>query len=67
MKKLIVLLALLSGCTTNGQFDAQETWTLIGVVVVGGAIAASQSGGGGEHSHNCGWIVGPNGSTPAPC
>lgn len=69
MKKLIALMALLSGCTTAGVYDSEKTWIFIGGVVVVGAIAAASADSGAEpHRHGtCGWVVGPNGSTPIPC
>ena len=71
MNKLVgiaLALMILTGCTTNGVYDSGKTWTLVGIVAVG-AIAASKSDGGGDHPHQeqCGWNVGPNGSTPIFC
>ena len=64
MKKLIALMAILalSGCTTNGQFDAPKTWTLVGAVVVG-SILASSGGNSSASGENCHWVVGPGGNT----
>lgn len=63
MRKIIVLIAALSltGCATNGEFDAGKTALLvIGVVAVGVALCSSNSSSDGS---NCHWVVGPNGST----
>ena len=59
---ILMVLLLLSGCTTNGVYDPGKTWLLVGAVVVG-SVAASQSSDGGSTPANCYWAVGPNGST----
>ena len=61
MRKRLSLLAailLLSGCTTNGQYDAGKTWTLVGVLAVG-AVVASQEGGSSDSGQNCYIYLGP--------
>lgn len=66
MKKLIILaVILLSGCTTNGVYDPVKTWTLVGIVAVGG-IAASDSSDTTDNRH-CGFVVTGSGSTPIHC
>ena len=63
MKTLLMVIAILSlsGCTTNGTFDAGKTWLLVGAVVVGGVIA-SQGGGDSEKTGDCYILVTPTGS-----
>ena len=61
MKKLLPLLIVLAGCTTNGQFDAGKTWMLVGAVAVGSMIAADDNAD--NSGSNCHWVVGSNGST----
>ena len=63
MKTTLALLTLilLSGCTTNGVYDAKKTWTLVGVVAVGG-VAASQNGGSKDKGPDCYIAIGPSGS-----
>lgn len=64
MKKIITLIAALalSGCATNGEFDAGKTALLVVGVAVVGAVAASGDSSG-PSSPNCHFVVGPNGST----
>jgi hypothetical protein len=59
---VLVLVVVLSGCTTNGQYDSGKTWTLITVVAIG-AVVALQDSNSDPTGMNCHWIVGPNGST----
>jgi len=52
----------LSGCVTNGQFDAGKTAMLVGAIVVGG-IVASQSDTVLADDNRCHWVVTSTGST----
>jgi hypothetical protein len=44
--RLLFMLALISGCATNGEFDQAKTWQLIGAVVVVGAVAVHNADSG---------------------
>ena len=64
MKKITLLITailMVSGCTTNGAYDSQKTWLLVGAVVVGGAAAANSSGGG-NNGKDCFVVVDSQGS-----
>jgi len=65
LKVVLVVLTLMisGGCTTNGLYDPNKTWLLVGAVAVGGVIASQQSDNDHTHKQNCSWAIGPNGST----
>jgi hypothetical protein len=52
---VLVALALLSGCATNGQFDGKKTAWLVGTLVVTGVVLSQSdgSGGTGYYDPNC--------------
>ena len=63
--RILLLMALVAfgGCTTNGVYDNAKTWTLIGGVVVGGAIAvAAADSGKSAQQLNCFWVIDAQGS-----
>jgi len=45
---LIVLVLVMTGCTTDGVYDSGKTWTLVGAVAAGGIIASQGSSGSGN-------------------
>ena len=52
MTSIAVGILFLSGCTTNGVYDAKKTWTLIGTVAVGSYLL-SESGSSGDSTPAC--------------
>ena len=68
MKKLIIMLVLLTGCTTNGVYDNGKTWALIGGVALGSAVLISQQDSGSEQEKlKCSWILNADGSSHQYC
>ena len=63
MKKLIIMLVLLTGCTTNGVYDNGKTWALIGGVALGSAVLiAQQDDAPAQKPLNCYWVIAPSGN-----
>lgn len=67
--KIMLLLALLSGCTTNGVYDPVKTWTLVGALAVGAYVASENDSGPSQEcsTYIQSWGAGDPGSQVTVC
>ena len=64
MKKLLLVVLMLSGCANMTPAEKTQTALIIGGIIVVGAIAA---GSGGSSSQDCYWVVGPGSESTRVC
>ena len=65
MKKLLLVILMLSGCANMTPAEKTQTALIIGGILVVGAIAANN--GGGSAAKDCYWVIGPGDSQTQVC